>query len=435
VVTTAATGTLAACGLPGGGQGGDAAVQVGSLRGVAVEYWSVYAPTHPTSIATSRLFDDFNARNEQGITVNAKADAGTGGLEKVTAAAAAGTPPDLTNTQNFNLSGLFANGTLVDIDEALKGSAEWRRVRPTIYPNVVRGLSWKGKLFAVPSHNGGQLLYHNPVALRRVGLSAPARTWTRDQFIDQCRRAAQPPEVWGYISGWQYSDLGNLALNDGGRLIKDDLTAYTLTSPEVTETVEWLLSLVRAGVMPPHDGSRTGGYRDLIPEGKTVFQPAVSLRISDWRRRGGFEFGTAYNPLGARNRDRQNFSHGAAHGFGVFKQSDARRTQGALAAAVWTSRLEAGKILAEDGGLQVVYKTILEAPEFQTRWKSDADLWPFFEIMPNVLPFANGPKSQEERTIIDEQLRAIWKGDMSVRDGLGEAQRQAQRLLDESLRG
>jgi hypothetical protein len=58
-------------------------------------------------------------------------------LEKLLGALAAGTPPDLTRYQNFYLAPLFAKGGLLDADTAMKGIAEWRRVRPSLFPNIV----------------------------------------------------------------------------------------------------------------------------------------------------------------------------------------------------------------------------------------------------------------------------------------------------------
>jgi ABC-type glycerol-3-phosphate transport system substrate-binding protein len=221
-------------------------------------------------------------------------------------------------------------------------------------------------------------------------------------------------------------------LNNGGRLINEDLTKYMLNSPEVIQTVEWLVSLVNAGLAPQHDGTANGGYKDLLPLRQVVMQPAVSLRIATWRQQGDVSFATGYNPQGPKSAKKQNFTHGATHGYGIFKKDPARTTAAALA-TLWISRVESGIALAE-AGLQTPYKQVIESAEFQGQLKRDTDLWPFYELMPNVLPFANGPASEQERAAIDTQARAIWAKRTSVREGLNEMQRVAQGLLDESLK-
>jgi ABC-type glycerol-3-phosphate transport system substrate-binding protein len=340
----------------------------------------------------------------------------------------------MANYQNFRLSALYAKGALADVEALLKGNLDWRKARPSIYPNALKGMSWKGKLLGVPTHKGGQLLYYSPALLQRAGLAAPPRNWNWDTFVEYGRKDSSVPDVWGYISSWQYPDIGNLALNNGGRLVSEDVTKYTLTSPEVIETLEWMNSLVRTALMMPHDGSSGGGFTDLITQGKTVFQPAISLRMSTWRKTGGISFATGFNPLGPRNRTRQNYSHGSAHGFGVFKNDkDQRKSEAAAFASLWVSRVDSGMTIAEHD-MQTPYKYIIEDPQFQAKLKADKDLWPFYEIMPNVLPFANGPTSTEERAAIEEQTKAIWAGKTTVRAAMVEARRVAQGLLDESLR-
>lgn len=425
----AAPAALAACSGSTSG-GGVSATVTAELRGTTLEYWSAQAPTVSTAVAVEKILDSFNRQNTYGITVQT-ASAVTN-LEKLIGALAAGTPPDLTIYQNFNLSSLYAKGGLADVEATLKGNADWRKVREALYPNIAHGLTWKGKLMGVPTYSGGQLMYYSPAALGRAGLPPPPRLWTWDQFEDYAKKAARPPDVWGYVFGWQYSDLGNLVLNNGGRLINEELTKYTLNSAEVIQTVEWQLALAKAGVAPPHDGSATGGYKEVLPQGETVMQPAVSLRIRDWRRQGGISFATAFNPQGPKSQKKQNFAHGATHGFGIFKK-DGKRTTAAALATLWMARVDSGLAVAE-GGLQTPYRSVVENSEFQAQLKRDTDLWPFYEVMPNLLQFANGPASAEERASIDTQLRAIWGGKVSARDGLNEAQRIAQGLLDESLR-
>jgi multiple sugar transport system substrate-binding protein len=184
---------LAACG--GAGSASDQAAEIEGARGIKLEYWSVNPPTTANGAAFEKIHDSFNRQNTHGITVQT-ASAATD-LEKLIGALAAGTPPDLTRFQTFNLSSLYAKGGLVDVDAVMKGIGEWRKVRESLYPNIVRGLSWKGKLFGVPTFAGGQLLYYSPAVLQRAGLAAPPRLWTWEQFEDTARKASRPQTCGG----------------------------------------------------------------------------------------------------------------------------------------------------------------------------------------------------------------------------------------------
>jgi ABC-type glycerol-3-phosphate transport system substrate-binding protein len=433
VMATAGATTAAAC----AGQGDQLAPGAGgvSLRGAVVDYWNSQAPTSPAETARKAILEDFNQRNPDGITVDLAAAAGQGvaNLEKLLGALAAGTPPDLVSGFSHQVSLLHTRGGLVAIDTELRGNAEWRRVRPSIYANTLRGHTWKGTLFDIPTHNSIFLMYYHRGLLRRAGLAAPPapRDWTWDRFLEFARKASQPPEISGYDDNWSWSRTGMMMLNNGARFVNQDGTKFQYTGVEIQETVEWQLQLSRSGVMRAHDGTASGGYAEKLPDGKVVFQFAVANRVPTYRQQG-IEFGTCTFPIGPKNTARTSFSHGDSQGLAVFKKP-AQKVQAALQVALWATRPESLNAFAENG-LTAAYRHVVESPEFKARWQRDAEQWPFYEVQPNFIPYPNFPGFTDALALADQQLRDIWAGKTSVRDGLAEVQRQAQRLLDEALR-
>ena len=428
-----AGGVLAAC-APGQPETvGPAA----DLRGTTVEYQGMFAPTHPEEVARTKVLEDFNARNTQGVKVNIAASGGQSALtmDGLISAVAGGTPPDMINTFHFNMSLFASKGATVDVDAELKGSAEWKKVRPQIYPHILSGLTWKGKLFAVPSHNSSQLLYWNTDLLRRAGLQPPPRTWTHEQFLDYCRKASQPPDITGYDDQWAYRRTGMMALNAGAMPISADGTKLQFDSPDFVQVLELELNMVKQGLMRAHDGSAGGGYSEKLPDGKVVFQTAVPNRVIEYRQRGFTNFGTGFYPLGPKNTSRTNYSHGTPYGWSVFKHKDTKKVQGALHAALWSATLEAGRTYTAAGGVRPSYKNVVDDPAFNTELKKDEQTWPFFEVLPNFLPFPNFPTFPEAEPLIDAQLKNVWAGKVTAKEGMDEAQRQAQRLLDQALQG
>ena len=112
----------------------------------------------------------------------------------------------------------------------------------------------------------------------------------------------------------------------------------------------------------------------------------------------------------------------------------ARRTRAALLAALWAGRQESGMAFAAIAGVTPSYKNIVTSAEFQTTFKQDNEMWPFHEVLPNAVPRPNFPAYDRAVALVDTQLGAIWAGKISVDDGLKEAERQGQQLLDEALR-
>ena len=430
---TGAGGLLAACspgsfGGPAAPEGpGDAA-----LQGTTIEYWQQAASTTPFEAARIKVFENFARQSGLGVAVNPVEVPGLAGndVSKVIAAMAADQPPDLITHHNFFLADFFARGGTVEIDQQLKADRDWAKARAGAYPELIKGLSWKGKLYAVPFDNSYFLMYYSPSLLSRAGLRPPAPGWTWDDFVAY-RTAAAPPDVTLYASQWQYPWLAMFSLNNNAPFLTADNARFQFTSPDVVATAEWELGLVRAGLEPSHDGSASGGYREQLPQGKQVFQYGVPNRVATYRQQN-VEFGTCGYPIGPKNTARAGKTIGSAYGLSVFKNKDARKQRTALLAALWATRLDSGLLLA-DGGDPPSYRHVVESPEFQARWKPDAQNWPFMEALPGFVPYYNFPTFWDARTAINTQLMDIWAGKQSVRDGLAEAQRQAQAQLDRAL--
>jgi hypothetical protein len=57
------------------------------------------------------------------------------------------------------------------------------------------------------------------------------------------------------------------------------------------------------------------------------------------------------------------------------------------------------------------------------------------EVLPNFIPYPAFATFSEARAAVDEEFGKIWAGQTSLNAGLEEAQRRAQQLLDEALKG
>jgi sn-glycerol 3-phosphate transport system substrate-binding protein len=420
---------VTACAGPGA-SGGSPAAPALDLRGVTIEHWIQNALTHSEGMAKEKVMQNFSTQSGTGVSVTS-----TGGnnLEKVTAALTAGTPPDLVDGFHFNMSALFRQGATLDIEEAFKGNADWRKYRPSLYPEIANGFTWKGKLFAVPLYSSYFSMYYQPEFLKRVGLTAPPpKSWNWEQFLDYSRKAARPPDVTAYDDSWSYSRTGMLVLNNGHRFINQDGTKFSYNSPEAIEALEYQMNMIRQRLMRDHDGSASGGYAERLPQGEVVFQFAVAARVPAYRQQGA-QFGTCFFPIGPKNTARKNLTHGESYGFAVFKSKDERKQQGALQAALWGARPDSGLVFAQTGGTPPAYKHAVESPELQAAFKNDAEVWPYYELSPNYVPMPNFPGFAEVRAMGDTMIRDIWAQKLPLREGLNEYTRLAQQRLDEVL--
>lgn len=426
----AAPALLAACAGPGAGETGSAPKL--DLKGTSIEHWIQNALTHPEGMAKEKVMQNFVAQSGTGVTVTSS---GGQDIAKVTAALTAGTPPDMVDGFHFNMSALFRQGGTLDVDAEMKGDAEWKKLRPGLYPEIASGFTWKGKLFAVPLYSSYFSMYYNPEHLKRVGIAAPPpKTWGWDQFADYAKRAGRPPEVWGFEDQWSYSRTGMMVLNNGHRMLSQDGTKFSYNSPEAIEAIEYQLGLVKQGIMPATPEQYPNGkYEELMGLGKVVFEFAVAARVATYRQNGA-QFGTTVFPIGPKNTAKKNITHGESYGFAVFKNKDPKKQAAALQAAVWGARADSGFVFAKTGGTPPAYKHAVEAADFQSTFKSDPELWPFYELLPNFTPMPNFPGFAEVRSMGDKAINDIWLQKTPLREGLNEYTKQAQARLDEVLK-
>ncbi|MFD7818411.1 ABC transporter substrate-binding protein [Streptomyces sp. NPDC059785] len=186
----AAAPLLAAC-------GGAASDGVGADGKVTVELWHGQADTGRKAVEA--LVAEFN-RTHPHIRVDS-----TGGgvvadamLQKVTAALASGSYPDIAYIFGSDLASVARSPRVVDLTAALRrGPTAW-----TSYWSPVReAVTVNGKVRAAPALLDSLAVVCNRKLFRQAGVDLPEAGWTWDDFTETARRLTDPDRgVFG--TGW-----------------------------------------------------------------------------------------------------------------------------------------------------------------------------------------------------------------------------------------
>src|SRR5262249_26574248 len=98
-------------------------------------------------------------------------------VEKVTAAAAGGTTPELATVDIYTPQSLAASGATRSLEAYLKGSRVVKKA--DLWPTHVTDLTYKGGLVAMPMGPDLRILYISSDRYRATGLDPdrPPRTW------------------------------------------------------------------------------------------------------------------------------------------------------------------------------------------------------------------------------------------------------------------
>ena len=219
----------AACGL-GCGKGG------GAGNGpVTVTFWEFFP------VETVRpLIDAFEAAHP-GIKVDLQQLTWQNGQEKITAAAAAGNPPDLCELGSTWFAKFAGNGVLADLTERAAG------LRPGY--RMWDACTYDGRVYGLPWLTGTRALFVNRGLMRRAGLDPERLPETWDDLLHLAVQVdALGDQTYGYglNSGERYVQIKKFmpfAWGNGGSVLTPDRTRCAFAEPPVLEALRYYLKL------------------------------------------------------------------------------------------------------------------------------------------------------------------------------------------------
>jgi multiple sugar transport system substrate-binding protein len=281
LLAAAATPLLAAC-------AGGASDGVGADGKVTVELW--HGQNDTGRKAVQGLVAEFN-RTHPRIRV----DSAGGGvladamLQKVTAALASGSYPDIAYIFGSDLAGVARSPRVVDLTSALRGGpppwkAFWAPVRDAVTVN--------GKVRASPAVLDSLAVVYNKKLFRQAGVPFPKAGWTWEEFTDTARRLTDPGHgVFG--TGWPGTGdedtvwrLWPMIWDLGGEVVAPDGKGIGFTD-QGARALETLARLTRdkSVYIDPKTGSEQmyqvflGGRMAMVATGPWQLPDVISAKI------------------------------------------------------------------------------------------------------------------------------------------------------------
>lgn len=413
---------VAACGA--GGADGAGSAPATDARPVEIEYWSVLAETHPEGKGRLEALKLSEAANAGAVKIRYEQAAGSN-MEKVIAAASAGTPPNLLVDRPNNAAMLFDAGIGADHEAAFKGLPAWAKVKAALPPSFLEGATWRGKQVALPLYVVNQAMVYAPDHLEKAGVRPPAATWTWNDFLEIAKRTARPPDVWALDKAWSASQWQIWAGSNGALMFNREKTKVTLTQPESVAAMEFLSNLTHGlGLVPPED------IGELLVKGQSVFEPNGPYRMPIWRE-AGVRFEPILPPRGPQKPTEHNW--GSMYSLTVLKATDPAKQRAAALAALGA--------LAEDAQVAMcklhlglpASKAALASPAYQQVLAADRQMRTFADMFPSCWILPAIPSFAQIDTVRGELMTKVYKRQESIRTALQLAEQEGQRLLDADL--
>ncbi len=268
---------------------------------VAITYWQSVAG--PAQDAQARLTSDFNAKRSDVRVTMEFAGGYEDAAQKLTAALAGGTPPDVMMlTVDQHMPAFARQGALHPLDEYARAdrSAQLDRYAPGFIKDGTVG----GKLYQLPLARSTPILYYNKDHLRAAGLpDQPPSTWPQLLEISQRLVRAAVAEVDSadglraafHANPWWWP-FQSMVWTFGGRYSDEQFTP-TMTQPETIQAMEFLADLVyRYRVARPYKGRGGGPAEKAFVEGRLSLYTGSSAALSGLEASASFQMGAAFMP-------------------------------------------------------------------------------------------------------------------------------------------
>ncbi len=196
--------------------------------------------------AMQQIADNYNESNDKNIHVTlgyvaSQSSGNTQTMDKLMAAIAAGSPPDVALLDNFQVAGWAAQEALMPLDDLMEGVG---LTLDGVYEWALEGSRYKDQTYSIPYNGDSRALFYNKDMFEAAGLDPENPPTTIDELTEAAEKltirdgsnyqqagfipwqfAGKPIYCWGWNFGGEFYDAANNVL--------------TVDDPKNIEAVQW----------------------------------------------------------------------------------------------------------------------------------------------------------------------------------------------------
>jgi sn-glycerol 3-phosphate transport system substrate-binding protein len=335
-------------------------------------------------------------------------------LQKIQAAALAGSLPDVAVVVNDHTQVLAPTGALESLDGFVKGEGG-RSYINRFFPSLLLNSYSGGKLYSLPFQRSVPVLYYNKAALAKAGIAEPPKTWT--EFVADARKltvrngndvarwgAEFPLEAYNWI-------FYALVYQAGGEIMSPDLKHLYLDRPQAVAAMQYWSDLVNKEKVMPAFTPWPQGPQDFLAE-KTAMVVYSSGAQALFRQSAKFEWGLVRMPEGKR--------YGVAPGGGnivMFKKSAAEE-QAAWKFLSWMVDPARQAYWSAHSGYIASVKSAWDLQDLKKVVQEHPEVLDTVKQLENAYYEPSAPNYTQIRDALHDATQDILANKISVRDGL-----------------
>jgi sn-glycerol 3-phosphate transport system substrate-binding protein len=385
----------------------------------------------PLTKVVDGLVADFEAANPD-IKVNA-IYAGNYNDARIKALAAlkSGEPAQLSVMFSIDIYEMIEQDAIVAFDDIVETDEE-RAWLKSFYPALMENGTTGGKTWGIPFQRSTIVMYYNKDAFREAGLDpeAPPATW--DELVAAGKKLTKTDaggnvERWGAMipsTGYPYWMFGALTKQNDQTLMNREGNATFFDDPDTVEALQFWVDLGATHKVMPAGTIEWGTLRQNFLEGKTAIMWHSTGNLTVVKTKANFDFGVAMLPA---KKTRGTPTGGG--NFYIFKQTSPEERRAAMRLIRFLTEPER----TAEWSIKTGY--IGTRPDaYKTKALEDYVVtFPPAAVARDQLQFATAELSTYQtgrvRKLLDDAIQAALTGGKTPGEALGDAQKQAERLL------
>lgn len=211
-------------------------------------------------------------------------------FQKIHLLFASNTAPDVIFINNLSLP-IYANaGVLEPVAEDIDLKSYDK--------NILKSLSWKGVLYAVPRDVSNLVIFYNKDLFDKYGVSYPDKSWTFDDFL----RTSQALTRDGHFGiSFEEDSLFFLPylMSEGGGILSDDLSTVIVDDVKSQKGLKYYADLRKKyHVAPLAEESASATMAQLFLQEKLAMQLSGRWLVPKYREEAKFDWDIVNFPYG-----------------------------------------------------------------------------------------------------------------------------------------
>ena len=320
---------------------------------------------------------------------------------------------------NFeNFVSYASEGVLLDISGMIGDTSGFN-------PTALNAFNFQGTQYGVPNSFSNVVLIYNKDLFDQAGIAYPSDSWTWAEMLDAAKTIRSlSSEIFGLYRPISFHEFYKGVRQNGGALLTDDMSSFTVNLPQNVETLETMIGWVNDSNVMPSDAQMGGmGDWDLFISGRLGMIVTGIWAFNHYTENCDFAWDIAIEP-GNTNKA----SHFFSNAYVVNKDTAHPEASVALASFLAGSREAASIRVAASWELPpVTYTDILDA---YLSISPPANRKAVFDSLNYLCTPPVVRQQAEMQDIIGKHLGNALSGSVSAQEALDACQQELVQKID-----